>query len=74
MRRYLASALVLSSFSMFALVGCEDKTEVKSKDTVSSPTGTTTTEEKKTVESSGSNPPPSATGETGKDAMTPAPK
>ncbi len=72
MRRFLASALILSSFSMFALVGCEDKAEVKSKETVSGPEGSTTTTKTDRVESSGSNPPANASGETGKDQ--PAPK
>ncbi len=72
MRRYLASALILSSFSMFALVGCEDKAQDKTKETVSGPGGSTTTEVNKEVKSSGSNPPANASGETGK--TDPAPK
>ncbi len=69
MRRYLASALILSSFSMFALVGCEDKAMDKTKETTTGPGGSTTTTNEKKVESTGNNPPANASGETGKDAM-----
>jgi len=58
MKRFLAAALVLSSFSTFALVGCEDTTTSKTKTEVSTPNGSTTVEDKKTIKESGSNPPP----------------
>jgi len=58
MKRFLASALVLSSFSTFALVGCEDTSKSKSTTEVSGPSGSTKVEETKTVKESGSNPPP----------------
>ncbi len=70
MRRYLASALLLSSFSMFAFVGCEDKSEVKKTTEVTTPEGTATKTDTSKIESSGSNP-PSTTSEPAKDAMAP---
>jgi hypothetical protein len=51
MKRFLASALVLSILSI-GVVGCGDKTKTEKKSSVSTPTGssttTTTTEQKKT--------------------------
>jgi len=61
MKRFLASALVLSSFSAFAMVGCEDTSTSKTKTEVTGPGGTTSVEDKKTVTESGSNPPPAET-------------
>jgi hypothetical protein len=54
MKRLLTSSLLLASFSLFALVGCEDtsKTKVES----SGPDGKSSVET--TVKQSGSNPPP----------------
>jgi len=71
MKRFLASALILSSFSMFALVGCEDKAENKVKETTTGPGGTTTTTVDKKVESSGNNPPANSAGETAKTPEAP---
>jgi len=65
MRRYLASALILSSFSMFALVGCEDKSEVKKTTEVSTPDGTAKKTDTSKIEQTGTPP----TGEPSKDAM-----
>ena len=52
MKRILASALILSSFSLIILVGCDQKTEekveVKEKTPIGSSTTTQTTEVKKT--------------------------
>jgi len=58
MKRFLASALVLSCFSMFALVGCEDTSGTKTKTETTGPGGTTTVESSTKVKESGSNPPP----------------
>jgi len=58
MKRFLASALVLSSFSLFALAGCEDTSTSKTKVESSGPGGSTSVEEKTTVKQSGDNPPP----------------
>jgi hypothetical protein len=58
MKRFLASALVLSSFSLFALVGCEDTSTSKTKVESSGPGGSTTVENKQTVKTTGDNPPP----------------
>jgi len=57
MKRFVTSALVLSSFSVFALVGCEDTSTSKTKTEVSTPEGSKTIENKTTVKESG-NPPP----------------
>jgi hypothetical protein len=58
MKRYLASALVLSSFSVFALVGCEDTSTNKTKVESSTPEGKSSIESTTKVKESGSNPPP----------------
>ncbi len=72
MKRFLASALVLSSLSLVTFVGCEDKSGVKSTEKVTTPEGTTTTTVNKKVESTGGdNAPTNSAGETGK---TGAPK
>ncbi len=62
MKRFLASALVLSSFSLFAVVGCSEETKQKDVSTISGPEGTVkkTTETK--VEATGDMK-PAATGE-----------
>jgi len=67
MKRFLTTALILGSFSMFGLAGCGgDESKVKTTEEVTTPGGTTekTTEVK--VESKGENPPPTTTGETAK--------
>ncbi len=66
MRRTLASALVVSAFCCFGLVGCGDESGTKVKETVTTPEGKTTTEVDKKVTSEGSNPPTNSAGETGK--------
>jgi len=72
MKRFLASALVLSSFSLFAFVGCEDKAEVKKTDTVSTPDGKTTTTDTHKIESTGGDKAPANTaGETAKSPEAP---
>jgi len=58
MKRFLASTLVLSSFSLFALVGCEDTSKSTTKSEVSTPEGKTTVEKETKIKESGSNPPP----------------
>jgi hypothetical protein len=58
MKRFLASALVLSSFSVFALVGCEDTSTTKTKVESSGPGGSTSVENRETIKKSGENPPP----------------
>jgi len=58
MKRFLTSALVLSSFSLFGLVGCEDTTKSTNKSEISTPEGKTTVESTTKIKESGSNPPP----------------
>jgi len=58
MKRFLASALILSSFSVFAMVGCEDTSTTKTKVESSGPGGSTSVEDKTTIKQSGDNPPP----------------
>jgi len=56
MKRFLASALILSSISGFGLVGCADKAKEETSTTVKTPSGTTTatdTHEVKTTEPGG---------------------
>jgi hypothetical protein len=65
MKRFLASALVLGSFSLFTLTGCDDTSKVEQKETVKTPEGSTTTTKTEKVESSGSTPPANSSGETG---------
>jgi len=65
MRRLLSSAVIVGLFSLpvVGLVGCSDEATSKTKETVSSPTGTTTTEDSKTIKSTGSNPPTNSEGQ-----------
>jgi hypothetical protein len=63
MKRFLTAALVAGVFSAFGLVGCGEKAEVKTQETVSTPEGTTTTTDTKKIESTGQNPPPNSAGE-----------
>jgi hypothetical protein len=63
MKRFLTAALVAGVFSTFGLVGCGEKAEVTTKETVSTPGGTTTTTDTKKVESTGDNPPANSAGE-----------
>ncbi len=71
MKRFLASAVVLSSFSLFAFVGCEDKAEVKKVETVTTPNGTATTTDTHKIESTGDKAPANAAGETAKSPDAP---
>lgn len=68
MKRFFASALLLSAVSGFGLVGCGDTSEVKKTEEVSGPGGKTVTEAKTTVKSTGENPPANSAGETGSSA------
>jgi len=63
MKRVLATALIVSAFSGFGLVGCTEEAKVEHKDTVSTPEGTTTTTTTSKVNTSGENPPAPATGD-----------
>jgi len=63
MKRFLTAALVAGAFSSFGLVGCGEKAEVKTQETVSTPGGTTTTTDSKEIKSTGENPPPNSAGE-----------
>jgi len=57
MKRLLTSALVLSSFCLFSLVGCSD-TSTSSVDTkVKTPDGTKEVKQTTEVKETGSNPP-----------------
>jgi hypothetical protein len=58
MKRFLTLALVLSSFSVFALAGCEDTSTNKTKTESTGPGGKSSVESSTTVKESGSNPPP----------------
>jgi len=66
MKRFFTTALVLGVMTPFALVGCAEKSEVKSTDTVTTPGGTTTAETTTEVKKTGENPPPITTPETPK--------
>ncbi len=57
MKRFLASALVLSAITGFGLVGCSDTAKTESETKVTTPTGTTTATDTHEVKTSGSNPP-----------------
>ena len=57
MKRFLASALVLSILSI-GFVGCSDKAKTEKKTTTSTPNGTTTKTDTSEVKKSGDNPPP----------------
>ena len=63
MKRFLTAALIASLFTTTGLVGCAEKAENTTKETVSTPGGTTTTTDTKTIESKGDNPPPNSAGE-----------
>ena len=63
MKRFLTAALIAGLFSSTALVGCADKAEVTTKETVTTPTGTTETTKTDTIKSTGENPPPNTAGE-----------
>jgi hypothetical protein len=64
MKRVLATALIVSAFSGFGLVGCtEEAAKVEHQDTVKTPEGSTTTTTTSKVETSGDNPPAPATGD-----------
>ena len=53
MKRFLASALILGSFSVCTLVGCSEETKEKSTNTVSGPDGTKKETVEKKVEATG---------------------
>ena len=55
MKRFFALMLALGMVT--AISGCEQKSKVEKKETVTTPEGTTTTTDTKTVEQSGDNPP-----------------
>jgi hypothetical protein len=57
MKRILASALILSLFSM-GIVGCGEMSSTKKETKVTTPGGTTTVTTEKEVKTSGDNPPP----------------
>jgi hypothetical protein len=61
--------LVICTFLILAVgtsVGCDNKTKVEKKETVTSPGGTTTTTDEHKVDSSGKNPPANSRGEKAK--------
>lgn len=53
MKRFLALALVLGSFSTCGFVGCSEEEKAKTTTTVETPNGSQTTTEVKKVESTG---------------------
>jgi len=57
MKRFLASALVLGSFSVTGLVGCEDTSKVTSDTKVSTPDGTKEIKKTEEIKETGSAPP-----------------
>jgi hypothetical protein len=57
MKRLLAAALIVG-VSTFGLVGCDQKTEVEKKTTVTTPTGSTTDTVKETVKKTGTDKEP----------------
>ena len=73
MKRYIASALVLSLFSLVALPGCEDKAVDKKVETTTTPGGgtTKTTDEHKVESTGGDKAPANSSGETAKTAEPP---
>ena len=73
MKRFFASALVLSAITGFGLVGCGDTSKVEEKEVIKTPDGTTTTTVEKDVKSTGNAPPANSAGETGATGTT-APK
>jgi hypothetical protein len=66
MRRILTTALLIGVFSTCGFVGCAEKEEYKTEQTVKSPGGTTTTTNDTTVKKTGENPPPTPADETAK--------
>ena len=64
MKRYLTVALAAGVFSAFGLMGCGEKSEVKTQESVSAPGGTTTTTDTKEIKSTGQNPPANSAGQT----------
>jgi hypothetical protein len=64
MKRFLTAALIAGLFSTTGLVGCEEKSEVKQSETVTSPGGTTETTKTETIKSTGESPPPNSAGQT----------
>ena len=68
MKRFLTSALVLSSFSLFALVGCEDTSKTSVEVKTKGPEGTTVEKDTKEIKSTGT---PT---ETPKDPVAPTPE
>jgi hypothetical protein len=63
MKRFFTAALLVAACST-GLVGCAEKSEVTSKETVTTPGGTTTTTDSTQVKSTGENPPPNSAGQT----------
>jgi hypothetical protein len=57
MKQFLASVLVLGTFSL-GIVGCAEKATVTEETKVSTPGGTTTVTVEKEVKKTGDNPPP----------------
>ncbi len=53
MKRFLASVLVLGSFSVTTLVGCSEETKEKSTSSISTPDGTKKETVEKKVEATG---------------------
>jgi hypothetical protein len=64
MKRFVTAALLAALCSTTGLVGCSEKSQIKEKETVSTPGGQTTTETTKEIKSSGENPPPNTAGQT----------
>jgi hypothetical protein len=64
MKRFLTTALILSSFSTFGLVGCGEESKVKETEQVSTPGGETTKSTETKTETKGENPPATPGGET----------
>jgi hypothetical protein len=63
---------MIGACSTFGLVGCGDKAEHQTQETVTTPGGgTTTTTTDTTVKSTGDAPPPNSAGETAKTATPP---
>ncbi len=70
MKRYLRSALVLGSFSVFGLVGCDDTAKTSTETKTTTPDGSIKVKETKEIDKSGTPPVEPAT----TPAPTPAPK
>jgi hypothetical protein len=58
MKRFVASALILSSLGLFSMVGCGETSKTEEKTIQQTPTGTTTETKEEKINQSGSNPPP----------------